>query len=328
MMRLWQIYHQEIPDFISRITAAAAVQRLKDIGMNCGCEYTGFSLFKGIARYSRFDHSVGVGLIVWHFTQDKRQTVAALLHDIATPVFAHVIDFMNGDHERQESTESRTTEFIDLSEELQTCLASLGLTTDDVDDYHRFPIADNDTPRLSADRLEYSLGNIINYKVDSREKVEEWYNGLVVGLNEEGVEELMFRNYDVAKAFGMATLQTSRIYVADQDRYSMQMLALLVRRHIQRGILTIDDLYTGESSVIGKLMDDDEARTEWLRYRALHTMSPVGNPYSEPVAIPAKKRHIDPYVQGQGRLSSLSRSFRLTLEDFLSQSFDHLICGE
>lgn len=304
------------------------MQRLKDIGMNCGCEYTSFPLFNSIERYSRFDHSVGVGLIVWHFTQDIRQTVAALLHDIATPVFAHVIDFMNGDHERQESTESRTTEFISMSEGLQDCLSSLGLTTADVDDYHRFPVADNDTPRLSADRLEYTLGNIVNYRVDSKENVMDWHNGLVVGANEDGTEELMFEKEDVALAFGKATLQTSRIYVADQDRYSMQMLAQLVRKHIERGIMTVEDLYTGESAVIERLMEDQEARADWLRYRSLHTMSPAGNPYSEPLAIPAKKRHIDPYIMGKGRLSSVSESFRLSLKEFLSLSFDHKICGE
>ena len=28
---------------------------------------------------------------------------------------------------------------------------------DEVSDYHIYPIADNDTPRLSADRFEYTL---------------------------------------------------------------------------------------------------------------------------------------------------------------------------
>lgn len=328
MMRLWQIYHPTIPDFINYMTSASAMQRLKDIGMNCGCEYTSFPLFRAIERYSRFDHSVGVALIVWHFTQDVRQTVAALLHDIATPVFAHVIDFMNGDHERQESTESRTTEFIDSSVELQDCLLRAGLTTADVDDYHRFPIADNDTPRLSADRLEYTMGNIVNYGIGTREDVERWYSDLVVGKNEEGVDELMFSHLDIALEFGMATLKTSEIYVADQDRYAMQMLARLVRKHVGRGVLTLDDLYTGESLVIQRLMNDEEARKDWLRYRSLHSMSPAGVPYSAPLAVPAKKRHIVPYVRGAGRLTMLSDSFERSLGQFLSQSFDHEICGE
>ncbi|MFR5131592.1 MAG: hypothetical protein ACLTDP_02610 [Terrisporobacter sp.] len=47
---------------------------------------------------------MGVALIIWHFTKDIKQSIAGLLHDISSPAFAHVIDFLNGDHENQEST--------------------------------------------------------------------------------------------------------------------------------------------------------------------------------------------------------------------------------
>lgn len=48
---------------------------------------------------------------------------------------------------------------IASSPELMALLDKSGLTLDDVDDYHRYPIADNDSPRLSADHSEYTLGN-------------------------------------------------------------------------------------------------------------------------------------------------------------------------
>ena len=69
------------------------MQRLKDIGMNCGVEYTALT-FSNIVPYSRYQHSREFALIVYHFTHDLEQTVAGLLHDIATPVFAHTIDFI------------------------------------------------------------------------------------------------------------------------------------------------------------------------------------------------------------------------------------------
>ena len=110
------------------------MQRLRQVGMNCGCEYTAFPRFAGWPPYSRFDHSVGVGLIVWHFTGDLRQSAAGLLHDVATPVFAHTVDFLNGDHLRQESTEARTAELIAASPELRALLARHGLAPEDVSD--------------------------------------------------------------------------------------------------------------------------------------------------------------------------------------------------
>ncbi|MFR3922543.1 MAG: hypothetical protein ACLTYN_11880 [Dysosmobacter welbionis] len=158
MTENWSLYHPEIPEFLRRLAETPPMARLRQVGMNCGCEYTSFPRFAGWVPYSRFDHSVGVGLIVWHFTGDLRQSAAGLLHDAATPAFAHVVDFLHGDHLHQESTEARTAELIETSPELQALLKEYGLTTEDVADYHRYPIADNDSPQLSADRLEYTLG--------------------------------------------------------------------------------------------------------------------------------------------------------------------------
>ena len=112
---MWSRYNPSIPDFICQLAETPAMQRLKDVGMHCGCEYTSFPMFTGLDSYSRHKHSVGCALIVWRFTQDQRQTIAALLHDIATPTFAHVIDFLNGDPMKQESTESGTTAIIKSS---------------------------------------------------------------------------------------------------------------------------------------------------------------------------------------------------------------------
>ena len=66
--------------------------------------YTAFPQFADIDSYSRYDHSIGVALIIWHFTHDRKQAIAGLLHDVASPVFAHVVDFMHGDYLTQEST--------------------------------------------------------------------------------------------------------------------------------------------------------------------------------------------------------------------------------
>ena len=131
MRENWPLYHPGIPEPLRRLAETPPLARLRQVGMNCGCEYTAFPRFAGWAPYSRFDHSVGVGLIVWHFTGDLRQSAAGLLHDVATPVFAHTVDFLRGDHLRQESTESRTAELIAASPELRARLAEYGLTPED-----------------------------------------------------------------------------------------------------------------------------------------------------------------------------------------------------
>ena len=65
---------------------------------------------------SRFDHSLDVALITWKYTKDKTATIAGLIHDIATPSFAHVIDYMNKDYANQESTEEYTEKIVIFNE--------------------------------------------------------------------------------------------------------------------------------------------------------------------------------------------------------------------
>lgn len=322
-MRLWDIYHGEIPSFLSRLMAAPELRRLEEVGMNCGCEYTAFPRFRGMGGYSRFDHSVGAALIVWHFTQDPAQAAAGLFHDIATPVFAHVVDFLRGDYLVQETTESGTLECIRSSPALLSVLAELGVPPEDTADYHRFPLADNETPRLSADRLEYTLGNLVNFRLADRETVEGYYRDIEPGRNEDGVSELMFRTPETALSFARGALACSRVYVAKEDRYTMQRLSELLGDAIRAGVLSEEDLMTTEPAVIRKLTADPAFRRRWDAFRGMSGIltADVPGPEEGWRQIPAKKRYIDPAVAGRGRVSRLYPEHGKALSDFLAESF-------
>ena len=112
-MKIQRYYHPTTPDFLRQLCETRPMQRLQQVGMNCGCEYTAFRRFQRLKSYTRFDHSLGTARIVWHFTEDPVQSAAALFHDIATPTFAHSVDFMRGDHLKQEATEASTMTKLD-----------------------------------------------------------------------------------------------------------------------------------------------------------------------------------------------------------------------
>lgn len=323
-MRLWDLYHAEIPVFLAEAAQTPEMQRLCNVGMNCGCEYTSFPLFAGIDAYSRFDHSMGVALIVWNFTKDAAQAMSGLLHDIATPVFAHVIDFLHNDHMLQESTEKATAEFIVQSDALNTVLRKYGIPADAVVDYHRYPIADNDSPKLSADRLEYTLGNAVNYKIISKEQAARFYRDLAVGTNEFGETELVFRHREIALDFADSALKCSKIYVSDPDRCAMQSLADLLKEALKRGILTEKDFNLTEIIVIGKLMHS-ELSAQWIQFRNYQKIIRQEAPDATGCwrRIYAKKRYIDPFVADTGRISSLFAEHRKELDAFLKSTQDY-----
>jgi len=300
-------YRKPMPEFLYTAAQVPALQRLKDVGMHCGCQYTDLPVFRGLAPYSRFDHSLGVARILWDFTEDPQQALTGLFHDAATPVFSHVVDFLNGDHLTQESTE----------EGLQTILKNHGIAAVP----SRYPLADCPSPRLCADRLEYTLSNGIHY--DFCADVQKMYDDLTVGVNEDGVEELVFTSPQTALDFAEMALACGKVYVCDEDRYAMERLSRILRKALEENIITRQDLYTTEPQVIEKLPAED-----WQRFCRLKRVFRVDIPGEFSYRVPAKKRCIDPLIADQGRVSEIFPEFKEQVEEFLCCSQDYCICAE
>ena len=327
---LWPVYHPRIPPVLRHLAATPPMARLRRVGMNCGCEYTDFPRFRRLAPYSRFRHSVGVGLIVWHFTHDAAQAAAGLLHDVSTPVFAHVVDFLNGDHLTQTSTEHGTAARIAASPEIRRALAAHSLTPEQVSDYHRCPIADNDSPRLSADRLEYTLGNAVNYGFITMAQARALYRDLTVLPNEDGAPELAFRTRAAASAFTAAALRCARVYVADEDRLAMEALADLLRRALDRGVLDRADLMDTEPAVIRKLLADPVCGPLWRQFRSFARLRRAAERPAEDgwFRVGAKLRWIDPLAAGAGRVSQWDGALAAEMEAFRRTDFSVWLAGE
>ncbi len=273
---------------------------------------------------------MGVAKIVWHFTQDIRQAIAGLFHDIATPAFAHTIDFLHGDHLAQESTEDATASFIMRSKEIVALLNEHSIDIGAVCDYHIYPIADNDTPMLSADRLEYTLGNgFCVYNADAG-YLQAIYSDLIVAQNEDGSPELCFRSMDAAREFTAISLRNSRLFVSDEDRFSMQYLADTVRFAAETGVLNAEDLYLTEGEVIAKFLGDKRLSEMWEKYREVSSVATSPKKLEDRycVNVSAKKRYIDPLVMVKDsakRISALDTDVGERIQAFLNLDFNKWI---
>lgn len=329
-MRLWDIYEEEMPEFLQKLSSAPAMRRLGDVGMNCGCEYTALPNYRHLGPHSRYDHSVGVGLIVWRFTHDPTQAAAGLFHDIATPVFAHVVDFLRGDYLEQEATEDGTLSAILASPEITAALREYRIVPEDTGDYHRFPIADNDAPRLAADRLEYTLSNLVNFGFSDRRETAEYYRDICIAENEDGLPELAFRTKETALDFSLRALQLSRLYESREDRYAMQMLSELLREALRLKVLQSLDLYSTESAVIQKLLSHERTAVAWRKYRSLSSVRSAPLPLDGGAwrQIQVKRRYIDPLIADLGRTGSVCPAYKAALNDYLREDLGEWLCGD
>ena len=323
MIELQNLYKQDYPIFIDPYLASKSMQRLKGVDMNCGLQFTSHPGFSSNSSYSRYEHSVGVACIIWYFTHDKKQTLAGLFHDISTKAFSHVIDFVRKDYLVQESTEDNTRQFILQDTVIMNQLLCDGISVDEVSDYHVYPIADNDSPRLSADRLEYTLGNLLNYRKCTIEEIEKYYKDLTVGVSEDGKQEIMFQNPDIAEEFAFGALSCGMIYSCDFDRYGMEKLAEILRKGLKDKTIMESDLYLSEVEVVNKLSHSD-LRNTWDEYTRLYD---VVKDSSGDIMVNAKKRYIDPYVCKHGRVTTNSAAFKNTVNEFKNTDYQYLMKG-
>ena len=243
----------DYPDFLDKYIALPLMQRLGGIGLLCGTDWT--RLYNNRFYYSRLDHSKGVALIIWHFTHDKAQTLAGLFHDVSTPVFSHVSDFRKGDALTQTATEAPTAALLRADKELGRLLAADGLTLADVEDYHKYPIADNEIPQLSADRLEYMFPS--GMALDGSwtlDQVRQCYEDLTVVRGEEGTPELAFRTLETAELYCEHFCMIGHILQLNENKLALQLLGQVMNLAVQEGILHEDDFMTlSEREVIEKL---------------------------------------------------------------------------
>lgn len=289
------------PEWLLDYIDTPEIQRLSGISMLCGTDYS--KIYDYVSFNSTLDHSVGVALIIWNFTKDKKQTLAGLFHDIATPTFKHCIDFMNGDSEHQESTEERTEQIIKSSKTIMDLLNHDGITVEEISDYHIYPIADNDTPKLSADRFEYTFSNgIFLYGAWDLDEVSKYYNDIVVLKNEEGIEELGFKTLQICKEYLHTILPIFANYDSDNNRTVMQFFADIVKSMNVKGYITIDDLYVlSEKDVINKILNcnDTYIKESFTKFQNATSVFgsevPVDNKYC--ISVKGKKRYIVPLVQ-------------------------------
>ena len=117
-------------------------------------DYASKDIYNFSEYISRYDHSLTVSLLVYKLTKNKIATLAGLFHDIAIPCFSHVIDYMNKDYEKQESTEEYTEHILRSDEYLKRCLKEDNIQIDDIINFKKYTIVDNERPKVCADRID------------------------------------------------------------------------------------------------------------------------------------------------------------------------------
>lgn len=341
-----ETYHSilsaDFPDFLQHYIELPIMQRLGSVGLLCGTDWT--PLYHNRFWYSRLDHSIGCALIVWHFTRSKKQTVAALLHDVSTPSFSHVSDFRRGDALTQEATEGQNAQMILTDPEISVRVFEDGLYAKEVSDYHVYPVCDNTIPCLSADRLEYmfpsGMSLLGNWTLD---EVKNEYESIAVLKDEKGRDELGFLNLEMAEEYTQKFCEVSMLLLKNENKLALNLLGDILNLAVENGICEERDFYDkGEEELMqlfslaaegalcggaGGAFEAPDGLAKFASYfetfkrmtSLVRSDEPLSGHYC--VSLPVKKRYINPLVQVKDgktvRVTSLSKRAVEIVENLL-----------
>ncbi len=329
-----KILSPDYPEFLDEYISLSILQRLEGVGLLCGTDWT--ALYDNNFFYTRLDHSIGTALVTWHFTHDKKQTLASLFHDVATPAFSHATDFRKNDALTQQSTEELTSEILTFDTELAEINARAGVNVCEIRDYHKYPVCDNEIPRLSSDRLEYmfpsamALSKKLPNPTWTLDSIKETYENISVLKNEDEIDELGFNSLEIAEDYAGKFNDVALILQKNENKLCLNLMGEILNRAVAKNIATEADFYNmSEKRLLEEFFDYsimnpcDEFSVlfeTFIKMReVIHSPSPLENCYC--VSLDVKKRYINPLVRtasGDRRLTEISKRAKDKIESLLN----------
>lgn len=234
---------------------------------------------------------------------------------------------MNGDTEHQESTEERTEQIIRNSEEIMELLKRDKIKIEEISDYHIYPIADNDTPKLSADRFEYTFSSGLEfYRVWEIDTIKEIYDNICILRNEEGIDELGFKDWKICEKYIHIISKLWPKWRTKEDKTVMQFLADIVKSMNVKGYITINDLYNlSEKEVIDRILncEDKYIRENFKKFQNATSVyeSDVKIEDKYCINVIPKRRYIIPLTIFDGkakRINEVSEQARDDINNYLN----------
>ena len=272
--------------------------RLKDIGYFCGMDYASKDIYNFALKISRFDHSLSTALITWRYTKDKKATIAALFHDIATPIFSHVIDYMNEDFLEQESTEVKTLDILSSSKKLEALLKEDNMVIEDLD-FKKYSIVDNKRPKLCADRLDgIILTSLAWTKMLKTEDIKQILDSIEAYKNEDNELELGFKNKTTLLKI-LNLNEAIDIYCHSKEDTYMMLLLADITKYLLKYKIDYDDLYSLTETQAFEILNQLAISNFELK-ELLTKFSNLKKEDIPDISLPKiKKREIKPILKGK-----------------------------
>ena len=262
-------------------------------------------------NYNRYEHSVGVMILLRELGATLEEQVAGILHDVSVLAFSHIADWVFGAGDMGiENYHDEIHEKFVKKTEIPKILDKYDFVLNRILNEECFSLLEKEAPDLCADRVDYAL-----------REFKYWLNPKIVDSCLEGLVnyngEIVFSSEKTAFDFATNYLELQTQHWGSFQsitRYHLFSKALKIA--LDKKILSESDFYKNEEFVLGKLEKIQDNDVEKI-LKVLKDKELKGFISSSGKRIVKKFRYTNPKVISGNkltRLSELNLNFKEVIE--------------
>jgi len=237
---------------ILELIKSPSLQRLKGISQGAHCPIF-FKILKLPFRKCqlfRFEHSLGVFILLKIFGASLEEQISGLIHDVSVPIFSHAIDYaLKEGSEKDHSFHDKIHEEFVKKSEIPKILKKYGFDIDHILNNKNFPLKERPLPDLCADRIDYSLRDGVAYRAISKKEAQAFIKNLEV-INNQWV----FKDRKWAEKFAkFFKKRNDNFWSGAASALMFRIMGDLISYSLSQKYISEKDLFTTDAKVLKKL---------------------------------------------------------------------------
>jgi len=282
----------EIDGVLEELIQSAPVQRLKGIHQ-AGAGY----LVNRQWAITRYEHSIGVMLLIRRYGGSLEEQIAGLLHDVSHTAFSHVVDVV------LENTEEdyHDTILLDVIQPsaIPGILSKYGYDLEKIlFDITRWSLLE----QLCADRVDYTLRDMFHYGQTSFEDIQRFLQDVFVYQG-----KLCVKTIDSAEWFVNTYYQeVIDFFMEPLNIFATNKLAHVLQLAVARGILSMVDFHKDDEAVWQQIKASNDEELQHLLQQLHEKVEVIEDVENFDIHGRQKVRLIDPSIYHHQQLYKAS----------------------
>jgi len=254
---------------------------------------------------TRFEHSVGVYLLLKKYSAPIEEQIAGLIHDVSHTVFSHCADYAldAGSEKKHDHQDNIFVDFVKKTE-IPAIIKKHNFDPDYILDEENFPLKEKKLPDLCADRIDYSLRDAMFFMNMRKAEIKDFLNNL-----EAEDQNWVFKNFESARKYADLFIMLNVYYYSSlQSAVMLKTVGDYLRHGLLKGYIAEKDLHTTDKEILLKLSQyhDEDKQLKLFSDRMNLKIDYHNDPQDYTVHVFCKSRVVDPLCKYEGKIKRVS----------------------